>query len=58
MKLNLREIGDNRTLPLEVRIERLEDFVRDLVSECNVKLTSMEKEISDLKKRISEEGSK
>ncbi|MGM9647115.1 MAG: hypothetical protein ACI3YH_03165 [Eubacteriales bacterium] len=56
MKLNLREIGDNRSLPAAERMDRLENYVRDLVGELNVKLTALEKENADLRKRLGEGG--
>ena len=54
MKLNVREIGDNRSLPPAERIERLENYVRDLVSELNVKLTALEKENASLRAKLRE----
>lgn len=54
MKLNVREIGDNRSLPPAERIERLENYVRDLVSELNVKLTALEKENASLRTKLRE----
>lgn len=55
MKLNIREIGDNRSLPPAERLDRLENYVRDLVGELNVKLAALEKENADLSKLLGEE---
>ena len=54
VKLNIREIGDNRSLPPAQRIDLLENYVRDLVGELNIKLSVLEKENADLKKRLGE----
>lgn len=54
MKLNIREIGDNRSLPPAQRIDLLENYVRDLVGELNIKLSVLEKENADLRKRLGE----
>lgn len=54
MKLNIREIGDTRSLPLAERMERLENYVRDLVGELNGKLTALEKENEALRKKLLE----
>lgn len=54
VKLNIREIGDNRSLPPAQRIDLLENYVRDLVGELNIKLSVLEKENADLRKRLGE----
>ena len=50
LRLNVREIGNNRDLPLEKRIERLENYIRDLVGEMNSVLLMLEKELEALRK--------
>lgn len=50
LRLDMREIGNNRDLPLEKRIERLENHIRDLVGEMNSVLLMLEKEIEALRK--------
>lgn len=54
MKLNLREIGDNRSLPPAERLDRLENYVRDLVGELNVRLAALEKENAELRAKLGE----
>ena len=50
LRLDIREIGNNASLPLPQRIERLENLMRDLVEETNSLLQVLEKELAELRK--------
>lgn len=43
MKIKIRSIGDNRKLPVEQRLELIENFLRELIPVLEVLLTQLEK---------------
>lgn len=42
MKIKMRQLGDNKKLPAEKRLELIENFLRELIPVLEVLLTQLE----------------